>query len=132
MTPDRPVADQRRAGSGPGSAEAGSGSIWMITIVAVVVTATTTALAVGSAVVARHRADGAADLAALAGAELLVRGDPQPCATAARVAEDSGARLDSCQVAAGTVLVVAAVEPGWSAWGLDMPPARASARAGPQ
>ncbi|MDQ1603131.1 MAG: hypothetical protein QOE01_976 [Actinomycetota bacterium] len=104
----------------------------MMTIVAVVVAATTTALAVGSAVVARHRADGAADLAALAGAELLVRGDPQPCAAAARVAAESGARLDSCQVAAGTVLVVAAVEPGWSAWGLDMPPARASARAGPQ
>jgi secretion/DNA translocation related TadE-like protein len=83
-------------------------------------------------VVARHRAAGAADLAALAGAQLLVRGDPQPCAAAARVAEESGARLDSCQVEAGTVLVVTAVELGWSAWGLDMPPARARARAGPQ
>jgi secretion/DNA translocation related TadE-like protein len=53
------------------------------------------AAARGSAVLARHRLEGAADLAALAAAHQIGRVE-QPCATAARVAAANAAVLVSC------------------------------------
>ena len=91
-----------------------------------------TALAWGGALVARHRADRAADLAALAGAATLQAGG-DGCTAAIRSAAAQGARVTSCQVAdATTVLVAVAVDVVGPAarWG-RLPPARARARAGP-
>ncbi|MEJ1201746.1 MULTISPECIES: Rv3654c family TadE-like protein [unclassified Streptomyces] len=53
-------------------------------------------LALGQAVVARHRAAGGADLAALAAADHWARGGTAACARADRVARAQGARLVRC------------------------------------
>ncbi|XVV39535.1 Rv3654c family TadE-like protein [Streptomyces sp. CA-100214] len=53
-------------------------------------------LALGQAVVARHRAAGGADLAALAAADHWGRGGSAACAEADRVARAQGARLVRC------------------------------------
>nr|WP_244258462.1 Rv3654c family TadE-like protein [Streptomyces sp. Tu 2975] len=55
-------------------------------------------LAMGQAVVARHRAGAAADLAALAAADNALRGTAKACATAGRVADAQGAQLVRCSV----------------------------------
>ena len=72
------------------------------------------ALGVVAAMVRDHRvAQSAADLAALAGAAALQRGD-DACAAAAAVAGANGARLHSCRTAGSDVVVHAVV--GGSRW----------------
>ncbi|MCD4532714.1 pilus assembly protein TadG-related protein [Nocardioides sp. cx-169] len=92
------------------------------------------ALGVVTALVAAHRAaQGAADLAALAGAETLGRGR-DPCAAAAATAASNGGALAACALAACAVdgrdvVVEVRVEgPHWLGQSAD-PVARA--RAGP-
>jgi secretion/DNA translocation related TadE-like protein len=80
---------------------------------------------VGSAVVARHRAQAAADLAALAAASMLVAGGDAACAQAAMVSRAMGGRQVGCTV--DRLDVVVAVEVAVTKWGS----ARAAARAGP-
>jgi secretion/DNA translocation related TadE-like protein len=85
---------------------------------------------VGAAVVTRHRATAAADLAALAAAGRAVTGDPAPCAAAADVARADGAFLTGCSVlddgtVAVRVRVVARLGPAGPV------AAEARARAGP-
>lgn len=53
-------------------------------------------LALGSAMLARHRAEGAADLAALAAAARAPRGSEHACAAASGVADAMRARLLDC------------------------------------
>ncbi|WSV44071.1 pilus assembly protein TadG-related protein [Streptomyces sp. NBC_01077] len=55
-------------------------------------------LALGQAVAARHRAGGAADLAALAAADRALWGEAEACAAASRVAAAQGAELVGCAV----------------------------------
>ncbi len=94
--------------------------------------ATTMLLAqLGVAVVARHRADAAADVAALAAAAGILSGTAAACARAAEVTIRSGARLDSCSVDGMTVRVVVSTEPPWAAPLLAGERATARARAGP-
>jgi secretion/DNA translocation related TadE-like protein len=70
--------------------------------VSVLLAMTVGALLVGSAVVASHRAQSAADLAALAAATSLVGGEPatSACSAAAAVAIRNGARLATCRAEA--------------------------------
>jgi secretion/DNA translocation related TadE-like protein len=63
-------------------------------------------LQVGAAVLARHGAETAADLAALAGAREAVRGADVACARATEVAAGNDARLVACSVEGWTVIVV--------------------------
>ena len=87
------------------------------------------ALGVVTAMVADHRrAQAAADLAALAGAQEAARGG-DGCAAAARIASDNGADLSAC-VAAGADLRVTVVVAGprWLGAHADL---AAEARAGP-
>ncbi|PVZ09384.1 Rv3654c family TadE-like protein [Actinomycetospora cinnamomea] len=65
-------------------------------------------LQVGAATLARHRAETAADLAALAGAREVVRGRDVACARAADVVATNGARLVHCAVEGWTVIVITA------------------------
>jgi secretion/DNA translocation related TadE-like protein len=81
----------------------------------------------GSAVVARHRAQTAADLAALAAAQLLPAGPAAACRQAESLATVMGARLESCSVERLDVTVRVGVTVG-SPRGLH---AGAVARAGP-
>lgn len=87
-------------------------------------------LALCGAVLARHRAEAAADLAALAGADVVVgRAAGDPCARARQVLLAQGAAPSGCVVAGdGSVLVGASVRPSGLAGVLG--PARARARAG--
>lgn len=77
----------------------GSGTVHALTLTMVLGVLLLTVLALAQAGVATHRAGKAADLAALAAADTargLTAGDP--CATAARVARDNGARLELCRL----------------------------------
>jgi secretion/DNA translocation related TadE-like protein len=86
------------------------------------------ALGVVTAMVRAHRiAQSAADLAALAAAGAVGRGDP--CAAGATVATANGARLESCTVAGRDVTVRVTVSgPRWLGQEADL---TADARAGP-
>jgi secretion/DNA translocation related TadE-like protein len=88
------------------------------------------ALGVAAALVVDHRrAQSAADLAALAGAAAIGRGD-QPCAAAGEVAGLNGADLRDCSTSGLTVTVRVRIEgPQWLGKGVgDL---EAIARAGP-
>lgn len=81
-------------------------------------------VAMGQAVVVRHRAAGGADLAALTAAAHWEEGDAAACARAARVAAAQGVRLVRCAIVGETSDVTAASGGGPFA-------AEARARAGP-
>lgn len=112
----------------------GSATIWMLCCCTVVVALVAATLAVGAALVARHRASVVADFAALAAAQALVEGTSLPCQSAARVAAAQGGWLVSCSVvgdSADRVEVVAAVPVAPAGLLAVLPPARARASAGP-
>ena len=112
--------------------ESGAAGLLTVWASAAVLGVAFTALAWGGALVARHRADRAADIAALGAAATLQAGG-DGCAAAIRLAGAQGARVTSCRVlAATTVLLEVAVDVVGPAarWG-RLPPARARARAGP-
>ncbi|MFH9859069.1 Rv3654c family TadE-like protein [Streptomyces sp. NPDC017202] len=69
-------------------------------------------LALGQAVLARHRAAGGADLAALAAAERWTDGTGAACARADRLARTQGARLVRCVVVGEVSDVTAAAGRG--------------------
>jgi secretion/DNA translocation related TadE-like protein len=103
--------------------------VLLTAVVAVVLSAATATLGLAGALVARQRAEAAADLAALAGAQALLRGG-DACGTAGRVAVAGRARVVACQpLGTALDLVVEVALPGVLGR-LDMPPARARARAG--
>ncbi|MFW0793631.1 Rv3654c family TadE-like protein [Gordonia sp. CPCC 205515] len=99
--------------------------------IAAVVAATIAVGYFGAAVVARHRAQSAADLAALAAAQDHVRGEPNPCATAQQIVTEqrTGAQLVRCAPDGADVVVRTAVPVPLGPFGLRR--AEASARAGP-
>lgn len=117
-----PAAARSRAGKarfGPAGCarDTGSASLWVLAGGLLVLVL---ALAVGlraTAVVARHRAEAAADLAALAAAQGIGVDDTTAtmCRRAARIAAANGARLQTCTVRldpsarSGTVQVTTAV-----------------------
>lgn len=111
--------------------DAGAGSVLVLAVLAVGLAA---ALAVGvlaQVVLARHQAEAAADLAALAAADVtLGRAVGDPCQAAARVARGNGAVLVSCRLDSGGSVVVRAAVPVRGAGEL-LGPARGAARAGP-
>ncbi|WP_432572059.1 Rv3654c family TadE-like protein [Kineococcus sp. SYSU DK005] len=118
--------------------EDGSGSVVLLGVVAVALALAVAVAGLGGAVAARHRAQAAADLAALAAADAVLgragsgrAGAAEACARAARVLRANGAQ-GGCAVAAdGTVRVDARVRAGGPfAALLAGVPARAAARAG--
>ena len=86
------------------AAERGSATVWTVALSAVLAVVGAAVLLIGAAVVARHRAGSAADLAALAAAGRAVQGDADPCAAAHEVAAANGATVDSCAVSAAAVV----------------------------
>ena len=84
---------------------------------------------VGAAVVARHRAQVAADLGALAGAAWAPSGDTVACDRAAAVVAANGATVEACALDGLDVVVTAVVT--MHTGGLLRGSAHASARAGP-
>lgn len=101
----------------------------MLGVIGVVLLLTISGLVLASAVVASHRARAAADLAALAAAGELMRGEPTSlaCAAGAQVAAVNGARLQTCIVSATEVRLSVSVRAGVKGVGV----ATARSRAGP-
>lgn len=90
---------------------------------------TVAAAQLGAAVVARHRAQAAADLAALAAATRVPAGAAAACEESAAVAHRLGASGHECALDGLDVVVTVEVTPALLAW--PGGPARAAARAGP-
>ncbi|MBB4856237.1 secretion/DNA translocation related TadE-like protein [Mycobacteroides chelonae] len=96
---------------------------------AVLLALTAGGAALGSAVVARHRAQAAADLSALSGAQHALYGITPACAETHKVARRMGAAVTSCALEELDVVVTVAVPVMLGRFGVR--PARAAARAGP-
>jgi secretion/DNA translocation related TadE-like protein len=96
-------------------------------MVAVLLMVTGGGILLGAAVIARHRAQVVADLAALAGASRIPAGPDTACAQAKTLAGRMRVSEISCTVDGLDVIVAVVVPvPGWR-----IGPARASSRAGP-
>ncbi|MFI8242876.1 Rv3654c family TadE-like protein [Streptomyces sp. NPDC085866] len=114
----------KRRRQGLSGSDRGSATIWSLGAIAVLCVVFGAVLALGQAVVVRHRAAGGADLAALAAADHWAEGGAEACARAERVAAAQGARLVRCAIAGETSDVTAASGRGPFA-------AEVRARAGP-
>ena len=84
----------------------GSATVTASGIITAVVSLALAVVALGVHTSDTHRARVAADLAAVAGATAMYRGG-DACATADRTAQLNGARVVSCEVTAGDVVVAA-------------------------
>ncbi|MFE9366902.1 Rv3654c family TadE-like protein [Streptomyces sp. NPDC006978] len=73
-------------------------TVWVAVTTATLCAVFAMVLALGQAVSARHRAGGAADLAALAAADQALRSAEAACAAAGEVAEAQGAEIVRCGV----------------------------------
>jgi secretion/DNA translocation related TadE-like protein len=76
----------------------GSAAIWVVSCCVLLTMAATVTTVRTLAVLARHRAEAGADLAALAAAGRIGRDDAGACPAAARIAGRNGTRLLSCAV----------------------------------
>ncbi|GAB3647603.1 hypothetical protein GCM10028833_11710 [Glycomyces tarimensis] len=101
----------------------------MVGVVAALVIFAGAFAAMGQASAARHRAQGAADAAALAGAARVLLGEAEACGAASDLVAANDARLERCEVSGLEVTVHVAAEPAGvpAVFG----PARAVSRAGP-
>ena len=109
--------------------EQGTASLVAVAIMAVFLAVTAGGVYVGSAVIARHRAQAAADLAALAAAMHLADGIEAACMQASTVAKAMRAAITQCAV--DKLDVVVTVDVNVALGRLGVGPARAFARAGP-
>lgn len=78
------------------SRDRGSATVWAVLVATVLGAVFGGVLLLGQAVVARHRAAAAADLAALAAAASWTHGPEAACSAALRVAREQGATLAAC------------------------------------
>jgi secretion/DNA translocation related TadE-like protein len=78
------------------SRDAGSATVWVVTAMAVVLSVGGVCGSVGVVAVERHRADAAADAAALAAAADVLAGQQTACAAAAAIARTDDAVLTRC------------------------------------
>lgn len=92
--------------------DAGTATVLAAAAVGVLVLLLGLGLQVGAATIARHRAESAADLGALAGARAVVRGRDVACGRAEAVVAGNGARLVACSVEGWTVVVDTATSCG--------------------
>ncbi|GHE07215.1 Rv3654c family TadE-like protein [Streptomyces alanosinicus] len=115
---------RREGGRDRRPSDRGSATVWSLGAIAVLCVVFGAVLALGQAVVVRHRAAGGADLAALAAADHWAEGRAAACARAARVAAAQDVRLVRCAIVGETSDVTAASGRGPFT-------ARARARAGP-
>ncbi len=107
----------------------GSASIWLLAAGVTVLLIGLGMAQAGAAMVARHKAQQAADLGALAGARQWYSGAEAACARAGALVVANHARLAGCVLDGPDLVVVAEVQPAGPIGGVG--PARAAARAGP-
>lgn len=123
----------RAAATGGYGPDAGSATVWLLALAMLGTAVFAATITVAAAVAARHRAESAADLAALAAADRLLLDQDGGCGRAVGIASAQGAAVVSCTVdrSADAVEVVAEVRVGGLPVRLPIGPARARARAGP-
>lgn len=107
----------------------GVATVWAAGAIAVLMSVAVVGLYLGQAVVVRHQAESAADLAALAGAGVAVAGEQAACTQARRVTDRMRVQLVSCRTRDWDVLVEVAARPAGWLGGLGAATGRA--RAGP-
>ncbi|KAA0104125.1 Rv3654c family TadE-like protein [Mycolicibacterium sp. P1-5] len=107
--------------------EHGVATVLAAVLIATLVAITLAGVQVGSAVVARHRAQAGADMAALAAAMWLPSGAETACRQAAAVSRAMGAAMSGCNVEELDIVVRVDVATGRLLGGQ----AHAAARAGP-
>jgi len=115
--------------TGRADADRGSATVLVLALCLVVALAGGVVATLGTVAVARHRAESAADLAALAAADRAASGVGPACAAASSAAVAVGARLLRCGLDGDVAMVTVAVRAAGPAAGLGT--ARATARAGP-
>lgn len=81
-----------------GGAERGSATIWTVGLMALLFAVAAAVMVAGTARVARHRAQSAADLSALTAARLAFADPDRSCARASLLAADNGVRVTRCSV----------------------------------
>ena len=107
----------------------GVATVWAAVAVAVLAGIAVFGLHLGEALVARHHAESAADLAALAAAAHVLPSEQYACGQARRITDRMQVDLVSCRTQGWDVLVdVTAQPPGWLG---RLGAATAQARAGP-
>ncbi|MDQ5855334.1 MAG: flp pilus-assembly TadE/G-like family protein [Actinomycetota bacterium] len=107
----------------------GVATVWAAGAVAVMMSMAVFGLHLGTAMVARHQVESAADLAALAGAGTVLAGERYACAQARRVTDRMKVQLLSCRAHKWDVLVEVETRP--AGWLGDLGTATGRARAGP-
>jgi len=107
----------------------GAATVWVLAAGLLTVLVALASSAAGAAMVARHRAQAAADLGALAGAGRAMEGEDAACLRARGIVAANSARLVACRLDGFDLTVTTEVSPAGVA-GLAGT-ARASARAGP-
>ncbi|MEU0464640.1 Rv3654c family TadE-like protein [Amycolatopsis sp. NPDC006131] len=108
----------------PHGRDRGAATVWAACAIAGLVVFAGLLWGLGTAAIARHRAAGAADLAALAAAGRAADGTEVACGQALWVAERMGARVVRCRFEGWDALVEVVVDTG-------LGPAAGRARAGP-
>lgn len=98
-------------------------------MIAIVVAFASAGAYLGAAVTARHRAQTAADLAALGAAGAVAAGPEAACGLAGQIAARMRSVIAGCRVEGLDVVLDVSVPVRLGRWGFG--PARASARAGP-
>ena len=101
-------------------ADRGSATLVAVAVMAVLLAVTIGGFYLASAIIARHRAQAGADLAALAAAARLPDGSDVACGEASAIADAMGVGVADCVVDGLDVIVT-----------VTAGPARAAARAGP-
>ena len=86
--------------------EQGSVAILAVCVILALLSLTGTLAMLGQAFIQQQATESAADLAAVAGAQKLIRGEQEACANARRVAQLNGTELVNCTSDASSVLVV--------------------------
>lgn len=109
--------------------DAGMASVWAAGAIAALLVVATLVWMLGAAIVTRHRASGAADLAALAAAGHALEGQDMACSRARLIAERMRVVLRDCRLRHWDALVV--VETSGPAPLVPFGAATAEARAGP-
>ncbi|MFG3338493.1 Rv3654c family TadE-like protein [Glycomyces sp. NPDC048151] len=120
---------QRRKPTASTGSERGSATVLAAGLTAALLVTAVAFVSVGQASAARHRAQGAADAAALAGAARVLFGEGEACAAAQAMVEQSATEFQGCEVndLEVTVRVTETANGLPAAFG----PARAVSRAGP-
>ncbi|RZT83600.1 secretion/DNA translocation related TadE-like protein [Pseudonocardia sediminis] len=137
MTGTRPTCSSHsgaeRAGAGRAGGrlrgDTGSATVWAALVSGVILVVGLVGVDLASGVRARHVAESAADLSALAAAGHTVEGVDTACRAAGAVAGHAGATVRRCRLDGWDALVEVEVDRPWTFLGRG--PAGARARAGP-